>query len=105
MLCAIREANFIQPPARHIERSARCAPPNQQRHRHVFQGSEVSQQLMSLPDKTHGAAAEVFQIAFRKPCQRISAEVYCTAFGMSIAAKRCSKVLLPEPEGPTRATI
>ena len=56
---------------------------------------------MALPNKTHSAAPILRQFGFLSDSSELPPKYTAPFVGVSSAARMCSKVLLPAPDGPT----
>jgi hypothetical protein len=81
------------------------APRNPPRDAHILQGAELRQKMVELEHKTDMTITESRQ---RLPLQFMDLLIpkkISPAAGSSRVPRICSKVLFPDPEGPTMLTI
>src|SRR6266568_3663617 len=73
------QANLREPPPRHPQRRSEILTAQQQRHGYVFRSRKIRQQLMALPQKSHGTIPEFRQRRVMNRFNGFRIEVYFTA--------------------------
>ncbi len=78
--------------------------PDHERHRDVLHRAELRQQMVELVDEAERAIAHLAARGVGRAWRGRAVDVTSPAVGASSPPRRCSSVLLPEPEAPTMAT-
>src|SRR6266702_1269238 len=73
------QANLREPPPRHPQRRSEILTAQQQRHGYVFRSRKIGQQLVALPQKSHGTIPEFRQRRVMNRFNGFRIEVYFTA--------------------------
>src|SRR6266705_951488 len=73
------QANLREPPPRHPQRGSEILTAQQQRHGYIFRSRKIRQQLVALPQKSHGTIPEFRQRRVMNRFNGFRIEVYFTA--------------------------